>query len=257
LFVIAAPADLEATVMVDYAVDVLKAKSIAWLGDNGALSKTMHKAIQARAEKRQVNLVGAEEYPYRGDDVLPQVLKIRRANPDVLLMHPNTGEDHGLIMRTLNEAKWTVPVVNGAGSPSTPGPAVRVFPDAFKNTANLVYKSWTFCANDAVGQTPLGQFKTRLKAATGADYDKLSQNFASQAYDAIYVFKAAAEATNSVDGRTLAKWIEQNASSIKAVNSPFEASASSHFLLGSAAGTAFALDPDKPRADGLLRRVGC
>ncbi len=45
--------------------------------------------------------------------------------------------------------------------------------------------------------------------------------------------------------------------SIKAIDSPFDASPATHFLLGSPAGVAFALDPDKPRADGLLKRVGC
>jgi branched-chain amino acid transport system substrate-binding protein len=172
-------------------------------------------------------------------------------------MHPNTGEDHGLIMRTLNEVNWSPPVVNGNGSSTTAAPAVKVFADAYKGTVNLVYKSWTYCSNDAIGQTPLGLFKARLKAATGPDYDKLSQNFAAQAYDAVFVFKVAVEGTNSVDGPTLAQWIEKNAKTIKAVNSPFDASPTSHFLLGSPAGVAFAIDPDKPRSDGLYKRAGC
>jgi ABC-type branched-subunit amino acid transport system substrate-binding protein len=173
-------------------------------------------------------------------------------------MRPNNGEDHGLIMRTMSEVNWKLPIVNGGGSSATPAGAVKVFPDAYKGTYNLVYKSWTYCASDAVGQTPLGKFKERLKAANPADYDRLNQNFSAQAYDGVYLLKAAIEATKSVDGPALTAWIEQNAHTIKsAVNGPLQANPESHFLLGSREGMAFALDPDKPRADGLFRRAGC
>jgi branched-chain amino acid transport system substrate-binding protein len=257
-FSMAAPADVEAPIMVDYAVDVLKAKTIAWLGDNGAIDKSMLEGIKVAAQKRNVQLVKEQEYAYRGDDVTPQVLSVKRANPDALLMRPNSGEDHGLVMRTINEVGWNVPVINGAGSSASPGPAVKIFPDAYKGLVNLTYKSWTYCSNDAVGETPLGKYKAKLKAATGPEYDKLAQNFSAQAYDSVYIMKAAIEATKSVDGSVLAKWLEQNAKTLKGtVNGPFDASSSSHFLAGSREGMAFAIDPDKPRADGLFKRAGC
>ena len=257
-FSLAAPAEIEAPMMVDYAVDVLKAKSIAWLGDNGAIDKTMAEGVKAEAARRGVQLVAMQEYTYRGDDVTPQVLALKRANPDVLLMRPNTGEDHGLIMKTMAEMSFKPQVINGGGTAATAAPAVKAFADSYRGVVNLMYKSWTYCGSDAVGQTALGQFKTRLRAAEAANYDKLNQNFSAQAYDAVYLAKAAIEGAKSVDGEVLTKWIEQNAKSVKnIVSGSLDANASSHFLLANKEALVFAVDPDKPRADGLFRRAGC
>jgi ABC-type branched-subunit amino acid transport system substrate-binding protein len=149
-------------------------------------------------------------------------------------------------------------VINGGGTAAAAAPAVKAFADSYRGVVNLMYKSWTYCGSDAVGQTALGQFKTRLRAAEAANYDKLNQNFSAQAYDAVYLAKAAIEGAKSVDGEVLTKWIEQNAKSVKnIVSGSLDASPTSHFLLANKEALVFAVDPDKPRADGLFRRAGC
>ena len=40
-------------------------------------------------------------------DFAPQMLSVKRANPDVLLMWPNSGEDHALIIKARDELGWT------------------------------------------------------------------------------------------------------------------------------------------------------
>ena len=91
-----------------------------------------------------------------------------------------------------------------------------------------------------------------------AKYGNMPSEFAAQAYDAVYLAKAAIEGAKSVDGDVLTKWIEQNAKSVKnIVSGSLDANANSHFLLANKEALVFAVDPDKPRADGLFRRAGC
>jgi len=64
------------------------------------------------------------------------------------------------------------------------------------------------------------------------------------------------EATRTVDGPTLAKWIETNSGSVKSAGAQLSASASSHFLYSSDV-FAYTTRPDQPREDGLTPRNGC
>jgi hypothetical protein len=80
-------------------------------------------------------------------------------------------------------------------------------------------------------------------------------NYAAWTYDAVYAFKAAIEATKSVDGPTLATWFENNSDKIKAVSGPLKASRTSHFLFGDPKAIVMVVDTDKPRSDGYYRRI--
>ncbi|MCY1368777.1 hypothetical protein D9M69_557780 [compost metagenome] len=76
-------------------------------------------------------------------------------------------------------------------------------------------------------------------------------------YDSVFVLKEAVEATQSLDGPTLAAWLEEHASTIEGrVNGQLTASPSSHFLIGSDS-LVMAVRPDQQRADGLVLREGC
>jgi branched-chain amino acid transport system substrate-binding protein len=251
--------ELEGVMMIDYAADTLKAKSVAWLSDTTPVSRLALAGARAEAEKRGVQLVAVQEYDVRSEELTPQILSLRKSKADVLLMRPSSGEDHGLIMKTLNDIGWSPRVVNGNGTSATVSAALKVYPDAYKGIVNLAYRAWSYCPSDAVGQTPLGKFKTKLKDAVGADtYGKVNQNFAAQQYDAVYLIKAAMEGTKSTNGKVLAQWIEQKAGNVKGmVSGAITASPTSHFLLSSREGMAFEMNPDKPRADGLFQRVGC
>lgn len=257
-FSIIPSSDVQVLAMVNYAVDNLKAKSIAWIGDNGGQAKTGLEAAKSQAKARNIAFVGEQEFPFRASDVTPQMLNLKRLNPDVLLMWPSTGEDHAIIIKARDELNWNVKTVNGGGTAINVAPAVKVYKDAFKDLPSTMLKSWTYCQGDALGSGDLVKYKDRLKAFAGADYAKLAANYSAWSYDAVYVFKAAIEGTKSVDGPTLTKWIEQNAQKIKAVSGALAASATSHFLFGDPKAIAMVVETDKPRADGYYRRItGC
>jgi len=131
-FSIIPTSDVQVIAMVNYAVDVLKARNLAWIGDNGGQAKTGLEAARAQAKARGVNLVAEQEFPFRANDVTPQMLNLRRANPDVVLMWPSTGEDHALVVKGRDDLNWKVPIVNGGGTAIQVAPAVKVYADAFK-----------------------------------------------------------------------------------------------------------------------------
>lgn len=258
LFSYAPPGDVAARAMVAYAQDTLKAKSIAYIGDNGAQAKIAAEAIKAEAAKRKLTITATQEYEFRATDITPQMLALRRTNPDVLLMWPGVGEDHGLIVKTASDLNWKVRIVNGQATPLHIAAGKKVFADAFKDVASPLPKSWTYCPNEAVGSGALPKFADRLKAAEGENYARLSPLYAAWAYDSVMLAKAAIEGARSVDGVAITRWIEQNAKSFKGVSGPIEASSTDHFLASASDSLVMAVDTDKPRADGLfLRASGC
>ncbi len=258
-FSIIPPADVQGRAMVDYAVDVLKAKTIAYIGDNGAQAKSAFEEMKIHAPKRGVKLVASQEFEFRASEITPQILSLRRANPDVLLMWPGVGEDMGLIVKTVRENNWNVKIVDGGGAALHVAAAKKVFPDTFVDLPHTILRNWTYCPNDAVGSGQLPRFAERLKAAEGENYTKLNPLYAAWAYDAMYLAKAAMEATKSVDGPTLSKWIEANAKNFKTgVSGPLDANANNHFLMSGTETIVLGIELDKPRSDGLYKRAaGC
>ncbi len=257
-FSIIPSSDVQVLAMVNYAVDVLKAKSIAWIGDNGGQAKTGLEAAKAQAKARNIAFVGEQEFPFRANDVTPQMLNLKRQNPDVLLMWPSTGEDHALVIKARDELSWNVKTVNGGGTAVQVPSAVKVYKDAFKDLPSTMLTSWTYCPNDPMNGGELVKYKDKLKAFAGADYARIAPNYTAWSYDAVYVFKAAIEGARSVDAVTLTKWIEQNASKLKLVSGPVAATASNHFLFSDPKAIAMVVETDKPRADGYYKRIsGC
>jgi branched-chain amino acid transport system substrate-binding protein len=249
--------DAQVMVMVDYAIDHLKAKNIAWIGDNGAQALLGMQVAKTRVAERHANLVAEQQIQFHGTDVMPQMLSIKRANPDVLLMWPNSGEDHALIIKARDELGWNIPIVNGGGSALATATANKVYPNAFKDIPSTMLKSWSYCPGDAMGSGELARFAERLKAAEGDNYSKVASNYAAWTYDAVYVFKAAIEGAGTVDGPTLTKWIEQNVSKVKGVSGAFAATSSNHFLFSDPNAISM-VDTSAPRADGRYRRIsGC
>jgi len=257
-FSIIPPADVQAFVMVDHAVDVLKAKSVAMIGDNGAQSKAAAAAAEAQAKRRGIQWLGYQEHQFRAADVTPQMLNLRRANPDVLLMWPNTGEDHAQIVKARDEIGWKVPTVNGGGTALNVAPAKKVYARAYEGIPSTMLRSWTYCEGDAVGAGELVKFKDRMRAYAGNDYARIAANYSAWTYDAVYAFKAAIEEAKTVDGPRLTAWFEENSPKIKAVSGSLKASKQSHFLFGDPKAIVMVVDTDKPRSDGYYRRItGC
>jgi ABC-type branched-subunit amino acid transport system substrate-binding protein len=254
-FSMLANAEAQAKVMVDYAVRGLKAQSAAILSDSGAQAKTAVEALKAELAARNVKLAGVQEYQYRQTDMTPQLLALRRGNPDVLLLFTSNGEDTGNMVKSASELGWGVKVVGSFGATFS-GPALKIAgKDAYKNTIAVNYKGFSYCPNET---TPKGfqDFVAQVKAFKPEAFDRQPLAYLSLWYDAVYVLKAAVEgAGGKTDGPSVAAWLEANSKSFRGINSGLTASRTTHFLVGQDALTM--VYPDRQREGGLLERVGC
>ncbi len=250
--------DAYAKAMVDYVADVLKAKRVGIIADNSAQSKGVVADYKKYIAARGLTLSGEAEHEFRATDVTPQLLTLRRGNPDALIQQTGTGEDGGLTFKSMDDMGWKIPVASSVAAVLASSVLKTGGPDIFKSgrITGLTFKAFTFCPSDPVGTSEFAKLLTRVKALDPTNYDKLNLYGMSFMYDAVYLLKAAIEGTKSVDGPTVAKWVEQNASKVPAVSGKFGPTANSHFLFG--AESVFLVPrPDVQRSDGLMQRAGC
>lgn len=254
-FSMLANAEAQAKVMVDYAVRVMKVQSAALMSDSGAQAKTAVEALKAELAARNVKLAGVQEYQYRQADMTPQLLALRRASPDVILLFTSNGEDTGNMVKSANELGWGVKVVGSFGATFS-GPALKIAgKDAYKNMVAVNYRGFSYCPNEATPKS-FQDFVAQVKAFKPEAFDRQPLSYLSLWYDAVYVLKAAVEGTGGkTDGPSVAAWLETNSKSFRGINSGLTASPQTHFLVGQDALTV--VYPDRQREGGLLERVGC
>jgi len=243
--------------MADYAVKVLGSKAPAILADNGGQSKSGVVALHERLKELGVNPVGEQEFPFRVDDMTPQVLSLRRAGADAVLFFASTIEDTTKVVTTTSDLSWDVPIV-GQGSVAVYAAqvAAKLGPDALKNVVGEAYPGMTYCPSDAVGGSEYAKFLVRLKAYAPDVVDKVPNSMIAHYYAMAYILKTAIEATGTVDGPTLTAWIEENAAQIPVMHGVPGASKTSHFLFGPES-VQMVTDPQILREDGLIARASC
>ncbi|MCC7274812.1 MAG: ABC transporter substrate-binding protein [Alphaproteobacteria bacterium] len=249
-------ADSQAKAMVNQAADVLKAKSVAILSDSGAQAKSFVESIKAELTARNIKLTGTQEYQYRATDMTPQLLALKRGNPDTLLLFSSSGEDVGNSLKSLQELGWNVPVTGNYTVGAFAETAIKVAgKEAFKNVTGTNYRAFTHCAG-APAPVPFSQFVAKAKALKADAATRLSLPFAALFYDAVYLVKAAIEGTGGkTDGPSLTAWIEENAKNHKGILDNLTPSKTSHFLVGVNALTT--VRPDRVQEGGVQERMTC
>jgi len=252
----------QATSMLDFAATHLKAKTVAVIADNGGLGKQMTEDVKKLAPTKGLNLVGTQEYDIRATDMTPQLLALRRANPDVVMHTGSLPADGGTLINALKEIGWTPTIVSAVFGQSTIQVMQISGPDSFKSGKywGLLPKAFTYCAKDKVGDRAYDRYLNRIKAFDPEAFAKIDHKVSLYIYDPFYVWKAAVEGTKSLDGTGIVKWIEANASKLKTAGAgyPVAASASSHFMQGPDSVT-FVQRPDLVRAEDKLveRNIDC
>ena len=254
-FSMLANAEAQSKVMVDYAVKGMKVQSAAILSDSGAQAKTAVEALKSELAARSVKLAGVQEYQYRQTDMTPQLLALKRGNPDVILLFTSNGEDTGNMIKSLNELGWNIRVIGSFGATFS-GPALKIAgKDAYKNTVAVNYKGFSYCPGEPTSKS-FQDFVAQVRAFKPEAFDRQPLSYLSLWYDAVYVLKAAVEGTGGkTDAPSVAAWLETNSKSFRGINSGLTASKSTHFLIGQDALTI--VYPDRQREGGLLERLGC
>jgi branched-chain amino acid transport system substrate-binding protein len=251
-------ASLYTKFMIDYVMDTMHAKSAAIISSNGALDKSAVEGFQKSAAARNFTITGVEQHDFRQADVTANLLNLRRGNPDVLIQQASTAEEGGLIIKTLGEIGWKVPVASHTAVLFAPTWMKMAGPDIFKGDTihGLTFGSYLACKDSPQGATPFAKFLQRVKEVDPQNFDRFLQLSMTYYYDAIRLMFAAIDATKSVDGPTVAAWIENNAASFPSITGPMSPTKTNHFLF---AGNAMWMvtRPDVRRPDGLLNKPGC
>jgi ABC-type branched-subunit amino acid transport system substrate-binding protein len=244
--------------MVKYMRDVMKVKNVALLSDDGAASKATVQDFKRQLAAAGLNIVAEQEHGSRPTDITPQLLSLRRANPDVLIQSSSYGEDAGLVIKSMADIGWNVPVMSTAAGLAA-GAALKIAgPDAFKSDRifSTVPISHTYCANDKPGAGGYAQYIARLKAFDPQNFANIDEKSSLYLYDALQFIKAAVEATRSLDAPTLVAWMDQNGSKLHGTaGSTFAVAPGSHYMMGPDS-IAIVRHPEQLRpADKLVERL--
>jgi branched-chain amino acid transport system substrate-binding protein len=250
---------IQGEAIANYVIDVLGVTKPALLYDDGAASKSGVEAIKAALEKRGVALAGEQQYKFHPADTTPQLLSLRRSEPDLLIFYAGSPDDVGTVQKNKIEIGWDIKELTSLVAAAVPQIAVqRAGPNAFDNTLAQTLSRFTYCASTGTGDPEVVEFIKKVQAfapGRGADADYFN---VANAYDAVYIFKQAIEATGSTEGPALAKWLETSAASVTGTISAekLAASATNHFLVGPDSLT-MVETPQERNEEGLQRRAGC
>jgi ABC-type branched-subunit amino acid transport system substrate-binding protein len=256
-FSISSNAEAQAVAMVNFAANISKAKSVAILSDDGGQSKSAVATVTKRLDELKIKLAAAQEYRFRADDMTPQLLALRRANPDVVLFIASIPEDTRRFVETLRDIRWNPPVISTAAVATfAPGIAKAIGPEAFFNVRSMNYLGLTFCPKDRVGESAYADYQKRLMAFDADTAKRVPMVTAAYFHDAMTVLKAAIEGAKSTDGPTVAGWLEKNGASVKLMMGPASPGAASHFIYGTDS-LVMVEQPHVTREDGLQMRSGC
>jgi branched-chain amino acid transport system substrate-binding protein len=248
----------QAVSVVDWAISARKAKSIAFLGDDGSNSKGIAARLKSYAEEKGLTVTGMEQFQFGSSDMTPQLLNLRRGNPEVLHFNGLTAPDQGRILLNIEEIGWKdVALVGGVAFTGLYTPIVKMAgPAVARVLAAVQIKSFTYCSNDPVGESPYAKFRDRLKAESPDSFANLPISLSAWTYDSVLMIKAAAEGANSTSGHKMADWIDHNSAGVEGITGLMKAGPTTRFL-GRPETYALAEHLDQIRSDGLMKRVGC
>lgn len=249
--------DIVAIAMVNYVVDVMKAKTPGMLTDTGAASKAAAGAIRKAFDDHQAQLVVAEEFTPPGADLTPQLLSLRHKNPDVILVWTTTPIDFGTMVKNLSDIGWDVKLVTNPTIGVLTGSIAQVAgPHAFDNTVSATYRPFTYCRGDNVDEIDGAKFAAKVKAFLPNDYEHVGVISAAIAYDSVYLMKAAVEGAGTTDALAITDWVEKNAGSVHAFTLRLAGSKTKH-ALADPADMVMVRHPELHNAQGLTERADC
>ena len=240
-----------------YFKNILKVKSAAVLWDGTPNAKDIAELFKTTMEKEGIPITGVQSFQFTETDMTPQLLSLRRGNPDAIYLITGNSTSIGKVLANRNELGWDVFIVGQSIVVTYPSAIKMAGPDAYKNTSGMYYKALTYCPGENVADLSFAKFMVNLTKELGEKIKEYSPGLIAQQYDEVYLFKAAVEGTGGkTDGPSVAKWIEENGSKIKLVSTAAEADKDSHFLMR-VSGIVFVREPKAPEPNGLRPREGC
>jgi branched-chain amino acid transport system substrate-binding protein len=206
---------LEAIALLTFAKSKLRAKNVAILHDENLYGSGGAAIAAAEAKSLGLGVVGDESYPGTATDFTPQIVKLRDAKPDAVVLWGATTTP-GLAIRSARTLGLNVPILGSSGilSPAILGVAGG-------GAAGEVYSA-----------SPLAGAPSAEQRAFSGLYDNAYHqpvvSFAANGWDAIQIIVAALrEAKGKTDGAGLASALEAG-KPIPLVDGTFKFSPSDH-----------------------------
>lgn len=242
---------------IDYAIDVLGAKKIAIISDNGGMSKAGVSDITAYLAKRGIEPVGVQEFAFKTEDMTPQLFSLRSAGADALLFVASLGDDARKLLENRLDIGWEVPVLaNQTLTNYAVGIAKTVGEEGFKDVYSTQFVGMTYCPGDPVGESPFAKFVAHAKEAV-PDVDKMGGAASlTPFYIEPIIAAAAINGAGSADGKAVAKWLEANSDKVQPIIGPISVSGTNHFMPAPSA-IKVVSKPYEVREDGLVQRADC
>jgi branched-chain amino acid transport system substrate-binding protein len=242
--------------MVDFAEANLKPSSVALLYDDGAAAKSGVEGIKAGLATTGIAIAAEQQYKFHPGDVTPQLLSLRRAEPDLLFLFSASQDDVGVVQKNKLEIGWDIKEVGSLGVAAAGALAVRMAgPQAFDNVLAQTYQRFTYCESTGKGEQVVSDFISAVQKFSGSTETRTDYFNIANGYDSVFIMKAAVEGGGATDGPSIATWIEGHAGELKVISAAsLVAGKDSHFLVGPEALT-MVEHPELRNDQGLQKRA--
>lgn len=250
-------ATTQANKMVDSALDS-GAKAPALIASQGTQGTTATKAMTEELEARNIEPAAVADYALTSTDLTAQLLELKGADPDVLMLFATTGVDTGRVIKAANQLNWDIPIIANYGATFVGATEEIAGPDAYDNVSAVTFRAFSACSAEDAPESTV-EFVKEVREFSPERAEDASLDSVAMMYDAVYLFKSAVEATGTTEGTEIAEWLANEGSTIgndvPLVNTQLGLSDASHFVMGE---EALALvNPGEQVSDHIFKRLDC
>lgn len=242
---------------IDYALDVLKLTKLGLISDNGGMSKAAVSEILDYMKSRGVEPVIVQEFPFRTEDMTPQLFSMRGAGTEAILLINSIGDDSRKLLENRLDIGWEVPVLANQTMTNYAVGNVKILgEEAFEGVYSTQFVGMTYCPDDPVGESAFAKFAKRAEARV-KDLERMGgAPSLNPYYIQPLILAAAANAAGTTDGDALKAWLEENAGEIVVQTGALSADGTNHFLPAPES-IVVVEKPYELREDGLALRADC
>jgi len=186
--------------LMQYAKATYGTKKAGLMLINNPWGESNEKGLKAASKAENVKIVGIEKLESKDVDVVPQLLRLKKAGADTLFLVANAAPG-AQMMKSLGRMGWNVPVVSHWGISG------GRFPELAGNMAGKVdfIQTYSFFGKqNPVGKKLLKRLIAKYKDIKGPE-DVIPPVGVANAYDAMHLVAMALNKAGSTDGDAIRK----------------------------------------------------
>lgn len=245
--------------MVDFALEREGVENVGELHYSATQGKAGARGWDEELKAKNIESVSTQEFDLPVTDLTPQLLKLKKADPDVLLMFAQGGNETGKLSEGREQLNWDVPVIGSYGTTFAAQAKGVGGDETYKDFDSVTWSAFSACSEGEIRQQSVDfvdsvNTEFDAKRTTGASMD-----YVAIFHDALVLLKAGVEGSDSTDGDKVASWLEDNgakeAPSLPVVHEGFAMSKDNHFLMD--ADSLVLVNAGEEIAPQISKRVSC